>query len=302
MDNTNSRNRLLGVPIKSAPALWRRIFSRQVTHGRSKVSEQSLSADLYCPRCGKRQPFSCQCAFCRCVFSSFIDLGADTASRIIPQFEETVPSGDEHHGKEYGLLAPIHDFLVRFRKAALWVRVITVYVILLLTISLAIGIDMYRHRHLYQGHYQHNYVLALYGIKSGMDMTDRVYQGKYKAWKYGVSEDAQSSIIIDSQTLADLHTVKDEIDRIMVEMGAPPEEYDQAAQILQKLYLTYEMMNSIIINSPDSLSHHKTEIDAARKDFFREIENLKANMPASLAEELKKAGQKYDLRFMALDK
>jgi hypothetical protein len=39
---------------------------------------------------------------------------------------------------------------------------------------------------------------------------------------------------------------------------------------------------------------------AAKKGFSREIMNLKGEMPAPLADEFRKAGKKYDLRFLGL--
>jgi hypothetical protein len=50
------------------------------------------------------------------------------------------------------------------------------------------------------------------------------------------------------------------------------------------------------------LSLHKTEIATAGDDFAREIKVLKANLPASLAEEFKIFSKKYDLQFMASGK
>jgi hypothetical protein len=105
-----------------------------------------------------------------------------------------------------------------------------------------------------------------------MEMTGWVCEGKYKAWKEGVSSDAPESGAIDSRTLADLASVKAEIDGIMGKVGNPPKEYNQAARKLQNLYVIYDWINTLIVNSQDSLSLHRSEIGAAKKEFSREIE------------------------------
>lgn len=135
-----------------------------------------------------------------------------------------------------------------------------------------------------------------------MNLGERVCKGTYNAWRGVEPSPAAEAGGIGPQARADLESLKVEIDRIMGDLGSPAAEYSKAAQILQNLYALYEKTNSLIIDSPGSGSGHKAEIDATREDFSREIENLKADMPATLAEELRKAGKKYDLRFMAVEK
>jgi len=166
----------------------------------------------------------------------------------------------------------------------------------LLLISLVTGIVQYRSN--MQRHYSKNFVMALYVMKSGMDMGERVCNGTSRAWS-GVESSATPDLSgIDPETLADMKYVNAETNKIMGELGSPPGEYLQAAQTLRKLHALYEKTNSIVISSPDYLSRNGAEVVAAREEFSLEIENLKANLPAPLTEELKKAGKKYNLRFM----
>jgi hypothetical protein len=164
--------------------------------------------------------------------------------------------------------------------------------------ALVAGLAQYR-SHL-QSQYLQDYVLALYGINSGMEMGRRVCEGKYKAWKGGIPVDATGSGSIDPRTLADLNQVKTEVDGIMGKVGNPSKEYEQAARRLQNLYSIYDRINTQIINAPDTLSLQDMEIVAAREGFSREIKNLKAEMPAPLTDAFRKAGQKYDLSFLGL--
>jgi len=135
-----------------------------------------------------------------------------------------------------------------------------------------------------------------------MNLGEMICNGTFNAWRGLEPSASPKPGTISPQALADLESVKTEIDKIMKKLDKPSAEYSQAARILQKLYALYEKTNSMVINSPDSLSLNRKEYLTARKEFSLEIENLKSNLPLPLVEELKIAGQKYDLRFMAIKK
>lgn len=288
-DHSNRQSWLVGVPKKSAVPSWLMLFFWRDAMGRQKVPEHLRSAGMSCPLCRNGQPFSGRCAFCGCDFAGFVVMNTNKASRNKRHSNETVPSGSGTQGPGSGLIARLSKMSLRARATALGV-------IFLLLISLITGIVQYRNN--MQKHYSKNFVMALYVMKSGMDMGEKVCNGTS-----GVESSATPDLSgIDPETLADMKYVNAETNKIMGELGSPPGEYLQAAQILQKLYALYEKTNYMVISSPDSLSRHEAEIVAAREEFSREIKNLKTNLPAPLAEELKKAGKKYDLRFMALEK
>ena len=263
-----------------------------------KVPDHVQSSGMYCPLCKNKQPFSDRCTFCGCAFSCFVIVNSETPSGNQLHSGETVAPGSGKQGTFHRINTILRAPLVRFSTASSRSRMTVLCVLVLLLISLAIW--TVQHRSYLQEQYAQKYVVALYGINSGMNLTGMVCEGKYKAWKDGVTAEASPAITVDFQTLADLEGVKAYVDETIGEMGAAPKEYEQADRILQRLYAIYANMNSMIINSPGSLPQRKIELGAAREDFSREIEDLKSNLPAPLVEELKKAGQKYDLRFMAL--
>lgn len=296
--HSDSRRWLIGVPEKTLPPFWLRIFFRPKTIAMHKVPEHDQSSGMYCPLCKNKQPFSDRCTFCGCSFSRFVIVNSETPSGDQLHSGETVATGGGKQGAFHRFNALIRASLVRFSTASLRTRMIVLCVPVLLLTSLAIW--TVQHRNYLKDHYSQRYVVALYGINSGMNLTGMVCEGRYKAWKEGVPAEASPAITVDFQTLADLEGVKAYVDETMGEMGAAPEEYEQADRILRQLYAIYAKMNSMIINSPGSLSQRKIELGAAREEYSRGIEDLKENLPAPLVEELKKAGQKYDLRFMAV--
>lgn len=284
---------LVGVPKKSAPPAWWRFFFWRDAMGSQKVPEHLRSAGMHCPLCRNRQPFSDRCAFCGCDFACFVVINTNKVSRNKRSSNETAPLGSVKQGVRCELIA-------RLGKTSLRTRAITLGVTSLLLILLVTGIVQYRGY--VQRNYSKNFVLALYVMKSGMNISEMVCNGTYSAWRGEDSSVPLGSSGSGPQILADMKYLKAETNKIMGELGAPSGEYIQAAQTLQKLYALYEKTDSIVISSLDSLSRHGAEIAATREAFSREIKNLKANLPAPLAEELKKAGKKYDLRFMAAEK
>lgn len=267
---------------------------------RHNVSEHLKLRTIYCSLCGKGQSFSDQCCFCKCNFSYFVTIKVNTAT-LLKQKSYGIRSHDSAQQSRYNeLFVYLHSFCIRLRDVSLRNRMIATALTLMFLISVGVGTAKYRsHSH---NQYTHNYVLALYGINSGMTLIDKVSKGTYKTWKDGSTLNDTRAVEIDSQTIADLTAVKIEIDSIIKKTGSPPTEYNQAAQILQNLYATYNKTNSLILNSPDSLSMHGMEIVNFQKDFFQEVESLKANMPLSLMDEFKKNSHKYDLRFIAAEK
>jgi hypothetical protein len=187
--------------------------------------------------------------------------------------------------------------IATFTSLSLRIRVIAICVALLLAILAAIGIIQYQSG--VQKQYTQNFILALYGIKSGMSMSSKVCEGEYNVSKEEPSATPLSGEI-DAEATADLATVKAEVDSLMAKLGPPPAKYGQSALILRKLYALYGTVNVKINSSPDFLSRCKGDIAAANVEFSREIEHLKTQMPGALTEEFRNAGKKYDLRFMAL--
>lgn len=294
-----SESGLIGIPKKTARPLWLRIFFWPGAMAPEKVPVRVRVAGMYCPLCRKGQPFSDRCVFCGCAFSCFVVMDTGKVSRNKRHTNGAGPPVTAKRGICSGLLAPLHTTLARLSRASLRARMIAVGVMFLLLILLVVA--MVQNQRDVRREYAHNYIQALYVIKSGMNLGEMVCNGTFNAWRGVESSAAPEAGKLGPQAAADLASVKAEIDKIMGKLGAPSAEYSKAARILQKLYAIYEKMNSMIINPPGSLSRHETEIVAAREEFSREIEDLKANLPAPLAEELKKAGKKYDLRFMALE-
>ncbi|MBW4057124.1 MAG: hypothetical protein HIU83_17385 [Proteobacteria bacterium] len=286
--DANNQNWLFGVPKKMATLWWRIVFWRDAI-ARHNVPEHIRLRGMFCPVCRKVQPFSDRCAFCQCEFPCFVIITTTTNSRNKRQASRSTSLGK-------GLNAPLHALFKRVSKVSLRNRAIAAILMFLLLTSLVVGIV--RYKGYVRSQYAHNYVQALYIIKSGMNMGEMVCDGTFNAWRGIESSSTPEVSHVGPEARDDLQFVHAEINKIMGGLDPPSAEYTQADRILRNIYSLYEKTNSMVLNSPDAVSMHTTEIVAAKAEFSREINSLKANLPAPLADELKKASQKYDLRFI----
>lgn len=270
---------------------WWRIRYRTDAIARQNVPEQNRTAGMFCPACGKGQPFSDRCTFCGCGFACFVIMQTPGTACIKRQSSDRASHGPTNQTICKQPSPSFKTVLLRFGELSLRARLIMLITAVLFIVVLTGGIKAYR-SHLHQ-RYIYNYVQALYGIKSGIALTNRVCDGIYPAWKDGMSAPAATSIEIDSRALEDLQTIKSEIDSSMGKMGTPPYGYDQAQQILQRLYARYRSRHALTILSADDLTRCKSDTRVVNEVFARDIENLKAQMPAPLHNEFKKAGAKY---------
>jgi hypothetical protein len=286
----DSRIGLIGVPGKSEPGLRWKPFSGPAGISADRLPESLRSDGMVCPRCGNEQLFADQCVYCLCVFSGFVIIEAEPLGGKKLGPKAAVP-GPKRKKARALLRASIDTSSLRFRAMA-------TAAVILLAGALYLGNEQYKTY--LQGQYSRNYVLALYGIKSGMERLDRVYLDESSAL-----EKASASAVshtMEAQELADLKTVKDEVDRIMKKMGAAPAECYQSDLNIRKLHFLYDKTNSLMIEAPDALLQNKNEILAVNNDFAVAYNNLKSSLPEPLTKELSTTGRRYQLDFVGLAK
>lgn len=290
------RKWLIGVPDTMATLQWR-IRYRSEALKSDTIPEHIRSSTLYCPACGKGQKLSQRCVQCGCAFARYVIMETPVTPGNGQQQRASVSPASMK--KERSIRHYLYSTAIdNFTALSLRMRVIAISAALLLAMLVSIGFSQYQRS--VQKQYTQNFILALYGIKSGISMTSKVCKGEYNGSKGAVPSDPPASGKIDAQTKADLQTVKTEVDTLMARLETPPAKYGQSLLILRKLYALYGAMHVNITSSPVFLSRCTGDIAAANVEFSRELEHLKAEMPGALTEEFKKAGTKYDLRFMAL--
>ena len=172
-------------------------------------------------------------------------------------------------------------------------RIITACLVLLSIVAFLSGAS--HNRKNTERQYLTNYVLAIYGIKSGMELCGRSCDGIIDEWKKGKGSDIPE---ISREEKENMAIVKGEIDQVMRKLEPPPEKYAPLSTKLQSMYGNYLKLNDLANAPLWRLASFESKVEEARDNFSGEIADLKSNMPDQLVEELKRSGTKYNLSFI----
>jgi hypothetical protein len=250
------------------------------------------AGDIYCMKCGHQLSHKQYCPGCLQLYPDYllVSSGRRKARKIVYLAEdrtyrpETTKKTFSLAGS--GLPAAGHKFGfdISARKS-MSIAISGVVALLLLSIG---GVYFYNHK--IQKQYSKNFVVALYGIKSGTDMNLRI-SSKIAG--------AASQSRITSEDEADLNTVKAEIDSVMQKLDNRPKKFNKANDILTNMYGVYTRLHSSVVAPSKSQPAFTDSVKKLEGNFQQEANNLKTNLPPELLDEIKQSGNKYkSLRFM----
>jgi hypothetical protein len=184
----------------------------------------------------------------------------------------------------------------RFGSKSLRFRIITACLVFLSIVAVLSGALLNRKNT--ERQYLTNYVLGIYGLKSGMIRCSRTCGDIIDEWKKGNSSGLPDKHEISREDKEDMAIVKGQIDLVMRKLENPPGGYAQLSTKLQNMYCNYRELNDLANAPLGRLPSFESKVKEAKDNFSREIENLKLNMPDQLTEELKRSGIKYNLSFI----
>jgi hypothetical protein len=138
--------------------------------------------------------------------------------------------------------------------------------------------------------YVASYVVALYGIKTGTDLSLKICkQMSTDATAKGQATPVRALVDDEIQ----LGKIKSQTDKYLKELNDPPSAFADANEKLQQLNTLYGKLNVLALN-PSGTTTSFTEItNKTESDFLATVENLKKSLPPELSEELKVAKTKY---------
>jgi len=138
-----------------------------------------------------------------------------------------------------------------------------------------------------------NYVLALYGVKSGADRSLNKFEQASGEWK-AMTESGRVYILrIAAQEKADLDAVKAEVDKAMQQLGVPPEKFSEAQDRLLRLHQIYGRLYALNLSPPDNLPAFSEATTKLARDFDRATQELKTALPEELFEEIRQVAPRY---------
>lgn len=138
-----------------------------------------------------------------------------------------------------------------------------------------------------------NYVLALYGVKSGADRSLGNFEKVSSEWK-AMADSGQVYILrVAPKEKADLDAVKAEVDKVMQQLGEAPEKFSNAQDKLSRLYQVYARLYALNQSPPDNLPAFTETTTQLAGEFDRATGELKKALPEELLEEIRQVAPRY---------
>ncbi len=167
-----------------------------------------------------------------------------------------------------------------------------------IAVVIAVSIGYYYHAKAGK-QYSASLITALYGIKSGTDMSLKTCSKISTEWKSKLSSGSSLEPRLTPQEESDLTTVKIEIDAAMQKLNPPPQNLTKTIEKLANLNDIYNKIVALAISPQGSLSTFTDSTTKLENDFNRVAQEFKATLPADLREELRNSTKKYkNLQFL----
>ncbi len=146
--------------------------------------------------------------------------------------------------------------------------------------------------------YAKDFIVALYGVKSGTDLNLGLIDKTASAWQ----KNTGTGNVIPRPTQKDLDkltAVKKRISEAMETLNDSPEKFTDARTKLVRLHGIYEQIYALNNSMPDSLEDYTLAVDKLKVSFFKAADDLKRSMPEELSDELKASVTRYtNLNFL----
>lgn len=261
------------------------------------------SADIRCSECGGELRDSVNCPSCGALYPDYIV--ADTPEAIRKR-KQAAKKYEPFKGLEFSLRPTARGGdtgYVPHRAESESAAVVPISAgsrnLIMGAIALVIGIAVlaggvgaYRH---YQAsrRYAETYTKALYGIKTGVEDSTGVSMKIAEDWKKKQEAGTGVQPRPNADDEARLNKLKGQVDALVQKLQQPPDKFAAANDRLMKLNEIYGKAHTLALapsGSPQGFSESAAKLQG---DFTQAGHELKSALPGPLAEELKKAEQKY---------
>lgn len=146
--------------------------------------------------------------------------------------------------------------------------------------------------------YLTNYVIALYGVRSGLELSGRTCSGIAADWQKDLDAGREVSNEVSRKESEDLATVKREIDLVMSKLKPAPEKFGGSNAKLREMYDIYLELHTLANRPFGTPKSMLSTVESLKAGFRLKVRELKQNMPPELSDEIKKSAVKYDLSFL----
>ncbi len=241
---------------------------------------------IYCVKCSQELGPSVVCSGCGAMFPDYhAVLTAKPARRQIEKtgFSVSFSPAQAKQSYSFNQTKTTHASKSTLIKIGLAV----------LAVLLVVGAGIFYQDLKAQQQFAKNYVLALYGIKTGSDLSLATCSRISTDWKTKTEAGQNSAPRIAANDEVRLNAVRDELDKVMQKLNKPPKKFGKASEKLANLYGTYDRLHSLAVAPSGSLPGFTDAASKAEADYRKAVQELKTNLPAELSEELEKGKTKF---------
>lgn len=146
--------------------------------------------------------------------------------------------------------------------------------------------------------YSKNFIVALYGVKAGTDLSLKSITDISSGWQQTV-EATNIAPRLSQKDLDKSQRAKVNISTAISGLSESSEKFVKAKKNLIRLYKVYEKIYALSISAPGSLDTFTASTSKLEADFSKTAGELKSTMPEVLREKLQDSLDKYpNLKFM----
>ncbi len=261
--------------------------------GKESFARRALKKEgkIYCDACGKELDCLTVCTACGVVFPDYCLLQASKpAHRQLAKAEISwsfTAKPAKQTKQTYAI--PQKSTSVTPLSRKFLVRAVC---LLVFAAVAAVGVTVYNQKKA-ERQYAANYMLALYGIKYGVDLSLSQCARLSAVWKAKTDAGQRFVPHLTPQEESGSDRIKTRLELIMPKLDKAPQKFSKAKEQIDKLYGMQTRLNALAATPPGSLPGFTDSANKLGNDFKSAAQELKAGLPKELSEEFVKASIKY---------
>ena len=245
---------------------------------------------IYCRHCGKELGPDTYCPGCFRLYPGYWVVQASRpARRQVRRPSPTLraPSPPRRYRRSADVDAPQTGSAERSAGPAKKSLLVAAVSLILAVVLVAAGTGLYLKRQQEQA-FTENFVLTLYGIKSGTDQS----LGQLDAM---IASHQRPT----AREVADLKSVQTEIERYRKKLAPPPDRFHKSLELLENYYGIYSDLLELAMTSSGASPGLPAQIESIKDSAGKAEKDLKNNLADPLLAQVQKVAPRYrSLQFM----
>jgi len=277
---------------KSRYVLTRESFARRASR---------KAGEINCAQCGGLLDHSQYCPSCKALYPDYYAAEFPNAAKKRARQNRDLFGGLKSFSFEWrSSSVPSVDYTPVLMDSEPWQEssgwkkknIVTGVSAVVIVALIALGVSFYTHVKA-KKQYAASYVMALYGIKTGTDLSIKLCSKLSADWsaKSSSGQTAPPRITVDDEN--QLNKVKTQADKYLQKLNDPPQAFAEATEKLTKINSIFLKLHTAALNPSDTLTNFADQTKKTENDFKVATADLKKNLPKELSAELELAKSKY---------